>query len=275
MRCAPRIDHAKSVFPAGARGSQMTALTPVCVSTDRFFHSTAEATKRIFDSNPGRLKARQPFHRCRSNARADEPASRQAASKTSGAINAGLAAVRQRAGCYANANCDLTGHGRMLGGAMRLYAFVLVASLPGLLGCHRRTIDAVDGSTDRSVPSDATSGDTAPGDAALGDAGPDGARIPCGSTTCAASEICLYPPCGCIAFTDPMTDAGDCPDGETYFDALGSCFAPPQCQPPSCVSPAPGTGSFDCSEPDGGTGCSTVNAPIPERCGHICRSICL
>jgi len=161
-----------------------------------------------------------------------------------------------------------SGHGAPT--AMPLYALVLIVSLSGLCGCHRRTIDAVDGSADRSASSDA-----APGDAARADAEPDGPRIPCGNMTCAPSEICLYPACGCIAFMDPRTDAGDCPDGEAYSDALGSCVVPPQCQPPSCASPAPGSGSYDCSEPDGGSGCSPVNAPIPDRCGHTCRSICL
>jgi hypothetical protein len=157
---------------------------------------------------------------------------------------------------------------------MRLFPYLFVASVLGLSSCHRRSIDAVDGSTERDVSSDAPPGDTALGDAASGDAAPDGPRIPCGNTTCAASEICLYPPCGCIAFTDPQTDAGDCPDGETYSDALGACYVPPRCQPPSCVSPAPGTGSYDCSEGDGGT-CGIVDAPIPDRCSHVCRAICV
>jgi hypothetical protein len=152
---------------------------------------------------------------------------------------------------------------------MRLFAYALVASALGLCGCHRRTIDAVDAATDRGT----SSGDGP--DAAPGDAPPDGPRVPCGNTTCAASEICLYPPCGCIVSTDPKTDSGACPDGDTFSDALGTCFVPPQCPPPSCLSPAPGTGSFDCSGGDGGVGRSPVNAPIPDRCSHVCRSICL
>jgi hypothetical protein len=153
---------------------------------------------------------------------------------------------------------------------MRLFACVLVASLLGLCGCHRGTIDAVDGSTDRSVSSDAPPGDGPPSDTT-----PDGPRIPCGNATCPPSEICLYPPCGCIASEDPKTDSGACPDGDVYSDALGSCYAPPQCPPPSCVSPAPGTGSFDCRDGDAGVDCSPVNAPIPERCSHVCRAICV
>jgi hypothetical protein len=172
----------------------------------------------------------------------------------------------------------------MLDALMRLFAYALAASVLGLCSCRRGTLDAVDSGTDRSVssdaspadasPGDASPGDVLPGDAFPGDAAPDGPGIPCGNVTCAASEICLYPPCGCIQFTDPKTDAGDCPDGEAYSDALGACFAPPHCQPPSCVSPAPGTGSFDCSEGDGGT-CGIIDAPIPERCGHVCRAICV
>ena len=109
-------------------------------------------------------------------------------------------------------------------------------------------------------------------DQAAGDAAStDGGEFACGDALCAPSQICLYPPYGCVALKLP--DSGVCPEGTEYLDASGSCLPPPP--PPSCVSPAPGEGSFDCSGQDAGASCTVVSAPIPSGCSHICRAICV
>src|SRR5450432_4402799 len=117
-----------------------------------------------------------------------------------------------------------------------------------------------DGSTD------AGSDQAAEGDAASIDAG----TLGCGDALCSPSEICLTPAYGCVAAA-PL-DAGVCPVGTEYSDASGGCLQSPP--PPSCVSPVPGTGSFDCSGGDAGANCEVVNAPIPSRCSRVCRAIC-
>jgi hypothetical protein len=100
-------------------------------------------------------------------------------------------------------------------------------------------------------------------------ASPDGDAFPCGNALCDWSQICLYPAYGCVALT---TDAGTCPAGWEYADASGACLQSPPT--PSCVTPASGEGSFDCSAGDAGLDCSVVNAPIPSGCSRVCRAIC-
>jgi hypothetical protein len=77
----------------------------------------------------------------------------------------------------------------------------------------------------------------------------DAGQLSCGDAQCDPSQICLYPACGC---------------------ARGSG----QCMPPSCVSPAPGMGSYDCTGGEAGPACSTVSAPIPSACSKVCHAIC-
>lgn len=152
-----------------------------------------------------------------------------------------------------------------------LFPLVLVvhAALGG--GCgEQQTGDSSDsgvGFVDAST--DARSGEAASDAGAL-----DAGYFACGDAMCAASQICLYPPCGCVVAMEPTTDAGACPDGSVYYDAAGFCFVPPDCPAPSCVSPAPGEGSFDCSGAGAGPGCDVVNAPIPSSCSRTCRGIC-
>jgi hypothetical protein len=98
----------------------------------------------------------------------------------------------------------------------------------------------------------------------------DGGDLACGDVRCQPSQICLYPAYGCVIVASP--DAGVCPGGSEYADAAGACLDVPPA--PSCVSPTPGQGSFDCSGADAGATCGTVNAPIPSGCSRICRSIC-
>jgi hypothetical protein len=123
------------------------------------------------------------------------------------------------------------------------------------------------GSESGSALDSGGSSDQAAGDAALTDAG----EFACGDALCSPTQICLTPAWGCAA--GPPNDGGVCPDGTEYSDASDRCLQvqPP---PPSCVSPAPGTGSFDCSGGEEGNACSTVNAPIPSGCSRMCRAIC-
>jgi hypothetical protein len=98
----------------------------------------------------------------------------------------------------------------------------------------------------------------------------DGGQLACGDARCQSSEICLYPPYGCIEVGP--SEAGVCPAGSDYSDAAAACVQLPPA--PSCVRLTPGEGSFDCSGADAGVGCDVVNAPIPSDCSRICRSIC-
>ena len=99
----------------------------------------------------------------------------------------------------------------------------------------------------------------------------DGGAFACGDATCGPSEICLYPAYGCIMFVPP--DGGVCPDWTEYSDAASGCVELPP--PPSCASPGPGEGSFDCSGGGAYPGCGVVSAPIPNGCSHVCRGICV
>jgi hypothetical protein len=110
----------------------------------------------------------------------------------------------------------------------------------------------------------------APVDVDAADGQSEAGTFACGDAVCDPSQICLYPPYGCIQLA--LTDAGVCPDGTDYSDASGGCLPP--VPTPSCVSPAPGEGSFDCSGPDAAPDCDTVNAPIPSSCSRVCRAIC-
>jgi hypothetical protein len=98
----------------------------------------------------------------------------------------------------------------------------------------------------------------------------DADRLACGNTFCDPSQICLYPAYGCIAM--PVPDSGACPDGWEWSTTSSACV---QSRPtPSCVTPTPGQGSFDCSEGGRYPSCATVNTPIPSTCSRTCRAIC-
>jgi hypothetical protein len=110
------------------------------------------------------------------------------------------------------------------------------------------------------------SSDQAAADAAV----TDGGAFACGDALCSPSQICLTPAYGCAA--GPPNDAGVCSEGTEYSDASNQCL---QTVPlPSCVSPPPGAGSFDCSDEGAVPACSEVNAPIPSTCSRFCRAIC-
>jgi hypothetical protein len=109
------------------------------------------------------------------------------------------------------------------------------------------------------------------------DASQVGDAFVCGDSVCDPSQICLYPACGCIALpAGPRTDAGVCPDGSVSSDPQGLCIVPFVCPPPSCVTPTPAQGSFDCSGEGAGAeaNCSTINPPVPARCSRVCHEIC-
>ncbi|MGA2450877.1 MAG: hypothetical protein ABTD50_19605 [Polyangiaceae bacterium] len=125
------------------------------------------------------------------------------------------------------------------------------------------TVDAA--AQDVATASDAASGDSAvdsseTGEASViaespeagsgGDAGAaDSGTLQCGDASCDPSQICLYPPCPCVS------GGGTCP-------------------PPSCLSPAPGAGTFDCSGGDARPSCSAVSSPIPSTCSRVCYGSC-
>jgi hypothetical protein len=112
-------------------------------------------------------------------------------------------------------------------------------------------------------------GCTSASDAAAADSESEAGTFACGDARCDPSQICLtfY---GCLAVSP--SDAGICPDGTEYWDGSGRCMPPPP--QPSCVSPAPGDGTFDCSGGDVAADCGNVSAPIPSQCGHFCRLNC-
>ena len=141
--------------------------------------------------------------------------------------------------------------------------FVLVASVAILVafsapGCGDSAISG------GGVRLDASSGGAA--DVGVVDAD----RLACGNSFCDPSQICLYPPYGCIAM--PVLDSGACLDGSEWSTTSSACV---QSRPtPSCVTPTSGQGSFDCSEGGKYPSCATVNAPIPSTCSRTCRAIC-
>jgi hypothetical protein len=145
----------------------------------------------------------------------------------------------------------------------------------GALGCGGSALGAT--SSDASANANGIDAGVTDGAASDGDdAATDAGAFPCGDAQCEPSQICFYPACGCLLLTKPVTDAGACPDGFDYWDAAeGSCFAPPNCMPPSCVSPDPGMGTLDCRGEDAGAACSLVNPPIPSGCNRTCHGICV
>jgi hypothetical protein len=100
-----------------------------------------------------------------------------------------------------------------------------------------------------------------------------GDEFACGNAECSSSQLCVYPPYGCGAI---VPEGGVCPAGSMLTAPNGSVGgACVSAQPmPSCMTLNPGEGSFDCSGGDAGIECDNVSAPIPERCGRICRADC-
>ena len=142
--------------------------------------------------------------------------------------------------------------------------FVLACSGGGI-GRH---VGTQDGGADAG--SNQAASDAAVTEAASDTTTRDAGEFACGDATCGPSQICLTPAYGCLGFALP--DSGICPDGWVFDPTFSGCLESPPT--PSCVSPAPGTGSFDCWEQGASPGCETVNAPIPSSCGRICRATC-
>jgi len=117
-----------------------------------------------------------------------------------------------------------------------------------------------------------TTGDGGSNNAAVSAETPDAGDFSCGSSTCKASEICYSPPYGCIGFS--AADGGTCPGGTQWSETSGVCV---QSAPmPSCVSADSLNGeSATCAPSVNGANCDVVTPPIPSRCTHVCRGICV
>ena len=147
---------------------------------------------------------------------------------------------------------------------------VVTVGTTGCSGGGNRAVGTQEGGADTG--SNEAASDAAVTEAASDAASTDAGEFACGDATCGPSQICLYPPYGCILLRLP--DAGICPDGWEYDDASGGgCIQ--STPPPSCVSLPPGTGSFDCSGQGAGATCGVVNVPVPSGCSRICRAICI
>jgi len=75
--------------------------------------------------------------------------------------------------------------------------------------------------------------------------GGEAGTFACGPLLCLPTEICVYPPCGCIVETARRTDAGPCPAGfEPWDDArtcsrIGVSALPLERLPPRCLHLVP------------------------------------
>lgn len=99
----------------------------------------------------------------------------------------------------------------------------------------------------------------------------EGGTFACGETFCHEPEICLYPGCGCALDTEPVTDAGLCPDGTTFEDAFDGCVVTqPYCGPPSCVSPDPDSCNYWGCSGENGSIVGTFCEPLPRGSSHVC-----
>jgi hypothetical protein len=112
--------------------------------------------------------------------------------------------------------------------------------------CGGTTAGPADSGADSQVSSQDAGADS---QEAAAEASLDSGEFVCGDAACDDTQICFYPACGC-----PM---GGGP-----------------CGPPSCVTPTPGMGTYDCSAGDAGAKCSMVHPPIPMTCSRECHGIC-
>jgi hypothetical protein len=126
------------------------------------------------------------------------------------------------------------------------------------------------GSTGADAGSNQAAGDAVVTEAAGDGISTDAGDFVCGDASCGPSQICLYPAYGCIRIALP--NSGICPNGWVSDPSGGGCVQSPPT--PSCVSPSPGQGSFDCSGQGADPTCGTVNAPVPSGCSRICRATC-
>lgn len=142
---------------------------------------------------------------------------------------------------------------------------IATASVHGAAACGRVT------ETDASTIAD-PSGD-AGGRSHGGSA--DAGGFECGATICSESEICVYPPCGCVALSAPKNDAGQCPSGFQSRDD-GTCFQPPHCpsQPPYCATPGQDGQLFECSGKDG-TLNGFIDRPVANPGSRVCYDSCV
>jgi len=100
----------------------------------------------------------------------------------------------------------------------------------------------------------------------------DAGDFACGNTTCQDSEICYYPPYGCLGFA--AGDGGTCPSGTEYSETSRTCVE--SAPTPSCVPADSLNGeSVTCTPNRDNANCSMVTPPIPSECSHVCRGICV
>jgi len=117
-------------------------------------------------------------------------------------------------------------------------------------------------------------GKTGPGDASAptGSGNVADAGVACGATRCGATDLCVYPACGCVVERKPPTSSGGCPDGAVFDESLG-CYLPPHCQDPYCAPPPSNGQSVDCSGQDG-TFSGPLDGPVPAGASHVCHYSC-
>jgi hypothetical protein len=131
--------------------------------------------------------------------------------------------------------------------------------------------------------------DQAGRDVSIPDAGVDAEGFACGEATCGPSQICLYPPCGCVGEIWPaLNDAGACPAGLTYDMFAGDCTATGGFASPidsgacpdgwtyipianMCNKPCP-LGTPSCVTPDAGSKYEEYNCPADGS--PICWGTC-
>jgi hypothetical protein len=156
---------------------------------------------------------------------------------------------------------------------------LVFALVPWAVGCGGATHDTPM-TGERNVDSGASSSDDAEVDAEPApDASDDGsdatdaastdAGFACGNATCGASQICVYPPCGCLRPIAP-SDAAACADGSGM-----DCNQQPSCPPPPyCFTPSPQMSVSCVDEGDGGLA-GTLTGPVPNDSTHACYTACI
>jgi hypothetical protein len=145
----------------------------------------------------------------------------------------------------------------------------IVFAAPAAFACGGNVSHDAPTADASTEPDDAT----APDAAAAADGSSDSGAFACGDSVCQATEICVYPGCGCALPTEPVSDAGTCADGSTFVGALNACTPTNvTCQPPACASPSP-SNPLDCSGAEGSL--NGVIDAVPTDGGRVCHGNCV
>ena len=148
----------------------------------------------------------------------------------------------------------------------RQISFLLLAAMLAATGCGNSTVaaDAGAGGSGGGAGGDGGGGQAdgggggGVGGGAGGGAGGSGGSSLCGTTACAAGEICVHPGCGGgVQVCDPVPDGGQCPSGWTFETLCARTPPGPGCIPPPCTPPAP------------------FCAPLPASCSGNATCLCL